>query len=180
MKVDITGYWVLIRPSFLFLMNCKPEGQILGCEVGVDEGMNALVMLGYCPRLNLELVDIVKEPDILIECKERVRYHQRPSVEVAKDFPDEYFDYVYIDAIHEYDNVTEDIKAWFPKVKKGGILAGHDFWYTGVRNAVYEFFKASPLRVYGVMIMRNEEDEKGLPFDVPADIAEMSDWWVRK
>ena len=48
-------------------------------------------------------------------------------------FPDESLDFVYIDANHEYSYVVEDIKLWYPKVKKGGIVAGHDYldidWY---------------------------------------------------
>lgn len=36
-------------------------------------------------------------------------------------------DFVYIDANHEYDFIKSDIQMWLPKVKKGGILSGHDF-----------------------------------------------------
>lgn len=45
----------------------------------------------------------------------------------AELFKDEYFDLVYIDADHKADAVKQDILAWLPKVKKGGILAGHDY-----------------------------------------------------
>lgn len=48
-------------------------------------------------------------------------------------FPDESLDFVYIDGNHEYSYVVQDIKLWCPKVKKGGIVAGHDYldidWY---------------------------------------------------
>jgi hypothetical protein len=48
-------------------------------------------------------------------------------------FPDESLDFVYIDGNHEYSYVVQDIKLWYPKVKKGGIVAGHDYldidWY---------------------------------------------------
>ena len=36
-------------------------------------------------------------------------------------------DFVYIDARHDYDGCLEDIVAWYPKLKKGGLIAGHDF-----------------------------------------------------
>ena len=45
------------------------------------------------------------------------------SVNASKYFPDEFFDYVYIDADHRYDGVKEDIVHWFPKVKKGGYIS---------------------------------------------------------
>lgn len=68
-----------------------------------------------------------------------------PSVDAAKKFKDESLDFVFIDAGHEYDAVKEDILAWFPKVKPGGILAGHDLYPTeptwgDVHKVVEELF----------------------------------------
>lgn len=51
------------------------------------------------------------------------------SVLGAIQFPNESFDLVYIDGAHDYLNTVADIHSWFPKVKKGGILAGHDYRY---------------------------------------------------
>jgi hypothetical protein len=49
-------------------------------------------------------------------------------------FANESLDFVYIDANHAYDFVKEDIELWYPKVKKGGYVCGHDYiqfdWYT--------------------------------------------------
>jgi hypothetical protein len=42
-------------------------------------------------------------------------------------FADETLDWVYIDADHSYDAVMADLHAWYPKVRKGGLVAGHDF-----------------------------------------------------
>jgi predicted O-methyltransferase YrrM len=49
------------------------------------------------------------------------------SVEAAKQFEDDYFDFVYIDANHTYEGVIADLEAWYPKVRKGGMVAGHDY-----------------------------------------------------
>lgn len=49
------------------------------------------------------------------------------SLNAVKAFDDEYFDFVYIDAEHTYDGVLNDLGAWYPKVKKGGIISGHDY-----------------------------------------------------
>jgi hypothetical protein len=65
------------------------------------------------------------------------------SLQAAKLFDDRSIDFVFIDASHEYQDVKNDICAWFPKVKRGGILAGHDYddnW-PGVKQAVNECFK---------------------------------------
>lgn len=49
------------------------------------------------------------------------------SIQAAKNFENNFFDFVYIDANHCYEEVKKDILAWFPKVKSGGILSGHDY-----------------------------------------------------
>jgi hypothetical protein len=62
------------------------------------------------------------------------------SVTASKMYDEESLDAVFIDADHEYKSVKKDILAWMPKVKKGGILAGHDYMdiYAGVIKAVNE------------------------------------------
>jgi len=51
------------------------------------------------------------------------------SKEGVKQFPDAFFDMVYIDANHDYEYALEDIVLWKPKVKIGGYLCGHDYMY---------------------------------------------------
>lgn len=68
-----------------------------------------------------------------------------PSVEAAKLFADKSIDFVFIDACHEYESVRDDIESWLPKVKNGGIIAGHDYVdrWPGVIRAVAECLPAS-------------------------------------
>lgn len=64
------------------------------------------------------------------------------SWEVASQFEDDYFDFIFIDADHSYESVVKDLDAWFPKIKSGGVFAGHDYGcWTGVTKAVDEFIK---------------------------------------
>lgn len=58
----------------------------------------------------------------------------RATSEVSSDmFEDGSLDFVYIDANHAYDYVVQDINLWYPKIKPGGYLCGHDYinmdWY---------------------------------------------------
>jgi len=49
------------------------------------------------------------------------------SIDAVKDFEDGSLDFVYIDGNHEFEHCTEDIAAWSKKIKKGGIISGHDY-----------------------------------------------------
>ena len=63
------------------------------------------------------------------------------SIEAARDYPDASLDMVFLDGSHELDDVIDDICAWLPKIKPGGILAGDDFnenEFPGVVNAVQQ------------------------------------------
>lgn len=57
----------------------------------------------------------------------QLRIFRLSSLEAASLFPKEYFDLVFIDACHFYEDVIADIRAWRPLVKKGGRLTGHDY-----------------------------------------------------
>jgi predicted O-methyltransferase YrrM len=67
-----------------------------------------------------------------------IRMHSLNAVDL---YDDNSLDFVFIDAAHDYENVIKDIRAWYPKVKTGGLFAGHDYdpsWH-GVVKAVDEF-----------------------------------------
>lgn len=62
------------------------------------------------------------------------------SLNAAKTFNNDICSFVFIDANHCYESVKSDIRAWLPKVKIGGIIAGHDYGYGDVERAVNEIF----------------------------------------
>ena len=49
------------------------------------------------------------------------------SMDVCKLITDDSLDWIYIDSDHSYKGAKEDIEGWFPKVRKGGIISGHDY-----------------------------------------------------
>ena len=77
---------------------------------------------------------------------------QAMSLDVVKDFGDSAFDFVYLDGNHNLASVTADIAAWLPKVRPGGILAGHDYLPPcetyGVKTAVDDLCRRTNRRLY--------------------------------
>lgn len=55
---------------------------------------------------------------------------RKTSMDALKDFKDESLDFVYIDGDHSFRYIAEDLCEWTKKVKKGGIVSGHDYYYT--------------------------------------------------
>jgi hypothetical protein len=67
------------------------------------------------------------------------------TFEMAKEVPDNTLDLLYLDAAHYKEGVKADLEAWYPKVKSGGIVAGHDYL-----NKAYGVFDAVNEFIYGI------------------------------
>jgi FkbM family methyltransferase len=172
-----------------------PNGR--GVEIGVLRGEYSKLILERWANGTLYLIDAWRHLDDYIDMNgQDDKYHydcliktcenikpwqnrahiiRMDSVKSAELFPDEYFDFIYIDADHSYEGVKRDIEAWWPKIKKGGLFCGDDYipedgdvWLTvgdkndnpdnysavkyagkfGVRRAVNEFVSKNDLHLY--------------------------------
>ena len=74
---------------------------------------------------------------------DHIRVWPMRSLDAVKHFADESLDVVFVDGAHDYDSVTADINAWFPKLKPGAFMAGDDFLMAPVCKAVCEQFAPS-------------------------------------
>ena len=63
----------------------------------------------------------------------------------ADRFEDESIDFVFIDAAHDFESVSRDIRSWYPKVKPGGVIAGHDIGWSGLFAAVQSAIPAKEI-----------------------------------
>ena len=93
--------------------------------------------------------------ELLAKHGSRSEIWRATSVEASQRVPDRSLDFVYIDARHDYDSVLEDLEAWFPKLRPGGLMAGHDYadgefpqGVFGVKSAVDQFFGARRIAVH--------------------------------
>ena len=96
-----------------------------------------IYMAGYTPGEKQIRADLAPVAHIIGDV------HSMQSWDAAEKYADGSLDFVYIDADHHYDAVCRDIDAWLPKVRSGGIIAGHDFCNYpgfGVIEAVMERF----------------------------------------
>lgn len=81
---------------------------------------------------------------------ENVSINRGYSNIILLDFPDSYFDWVYIDGNHEYEYVLDDLKLSYEKVKPNGFILGDDYnWKPEnnypVKRAVNDFLKLNNL-----------------------------------
>lgn len=131
-------------------------------ELGVDHGDFSRKILEINKPSKLHLVDVWQSdryPEKLFhevsqkfrtELEEgKVVINRGLSTEVVEQFPDAYFDWIYIDTVHDFKITRQELELYLSKMKHGGIIAGHDFivgeidvpWKYGVIEAVYEFCK---------------------------------------
>lgn len=89
------------------------------------------------PRYSHDLPSLYQQfQNNIAPVKNYIKYARLASTDAVHLFEDDSIDFVYIDANHEFDDVVKDIKAWWPKIKLGGLLAGDDFDNPSVGNAV--------------------------------------------
>ena len=70
-----------------------------------------------------------------------VLYSRGKSLDALQFFKDGELDLVYIDGDHRYEGVLADLNGWKPKLRAGGIMAGHDWSFKAVQKALVEVFK---------------------------------------
>jgi len=156
-----------LRPA---LCSLKGKKDLVGVEIGVFMGINALTICKFLDIKNLYLIDpydtvtlkaaypycaeealgnifkimnhaLFKHQD---KCKLFKGYST--NLGIVTQIPND-LDFVYIDGGHDYISVIKDLTHYFSKVKKGGIIGGHD-WVEDipddmeVRSAVMDFFES--------------------------------------
>jgi cephalosporin hydroxylase len=98
---------------------------------------------------------------------------RKSSSEASALFTDNSVEFVFIDASHEYESVLEDLEKWYPKLKVGGVIAGHDYYpsgehWIGVFRAVSEWSSKMGIEVAasGSCWVVNKIDQK--PLSIPS------------
>ena len=156
---DIRG-WFDFEQTYDFLIDKVPEnGRFL--EAGVFAGKSASYLIDNSRHKNIEvsLLDMWWKDGLYEEFRRNIAgrdYHEyrMPSNKAAEQFADSHFDCVFIDMDHKYDSIYADIGYWYPKVKLGGYIAGHDYneeVHPGVFRAVNELIRPKGMEVMPAM-----------------------------
>lgn len=147
---------------------CLINGYRRGAELGVSQGRFTMFLCAVMHNLKMTCVDLWSEqeakPDV--ECSETytgwdhegnynkfrevcdknfpgrvdIRRCDTTSKQALKGIADGSLDFVFIDADHTYEGCKKDILAWAPKVRSGGLIAGHDFNWPPVAKIVKEIY----------------------------------------
>jgi hypothetical protein len=136
------------------MVNIFPSGSTF-IEIGVFEGRSFAYLIKKIieSKKNINLIGVDhfegmskgllnKVHENLALVKGKYEIIPKSSVEASKSFKNKSVEFVFIDAGHTYEDIKSDILAWMPKVKKGGIIGGHDYFYddNSIKRAVDEIF----------------------------------------
>ncbi len=136
------------------LLACLPKNGVVA-ELGVNAGDFSAKILELTTPAKLHLIDTWGlAPDQQLKQRQveqkfaaaltagQVQLHVGRSTEMAGHFENGYFDWIYIDTDHSYATTRAELEKYGPKMKAGGIIAGHDFivgnWNGSVKYGVIE------------------------------------------
>jgi len=139
----------------------------VGAEVGVELGKFSRTICDTVPGVKLFCIDPWaaynrnsqdREDNIYRNAMVRlngcnIEVMRMTSLEASQKIDDNSLDFVYIDALHEFDNVMMDIILWSKKVRSGGIVSGHDYlihYRFGVIEAVKAYTYANNINLWYV------------------------------
>lgn len=154
------------RPSTRFIKNKFGDKKLIGLEIGTFEGINAESILKTLDIEKIYLIDpyekyidmvnkeenILWEKEVMIKVKdkcmkrlknyikdEKVEFIFDSSKNAINNIKDDSLDFVYIDGNHNYEFVIFEMENYWEKLKKGGVLSGHDITHYGVSKSIIEF-----------------------------------------
>lgn len=143
-----------------------------GAELGVSDGKFTSFLVKHVPDLHMISVDLWESQpgndlnpggesyetwdhnksyrefmEKINTRKDRVTVYRMTTTEASKLVEDESLDFVFIDACHSFDCVVEDIHNWEPKVRKGGMVIGHDWPWPSVNKAVKSIYTENKIHI---------------------------------
>jgi hypothetical protein len=168
-------------PDRTEMLKQLPAGGVVA-EIGVNEGDFSEQILSLCKPEKLILIDVWASKryhgGLFEKVKNRfARQSEKGQIEIIRDLSfgaiaschDQSFDWVYLDTDHTYKTTQRELELLRPKMKKGGIIAGHDYivgnWNAGYRYGVIEAVREFCVKYNWEMIFLTHE------LDIPPSFA---------
>ena len=158
-----------IRYGRKFLLEMMPKNSVCA-EIGVSQGLFTEEILEVVQPKKLHLIDPWGgEPHVgyyEAVCEKfkdqiesgQVEIYREKSQCVYDHFPDQYFDWIYVDGSHNYKSVSRDLGFYYHKIKMYGFITGDDYRLTekrkGLRDAVAEISEKYLMRL--ILIKNNQ------------------------
>lgn len=164
-EIDKDGQMFDFKSFYEKIAEDLPENARIA-EIGLNNGKSAIFLAEYLHNINKPFERFIGidncaygGPDQrngiianIIKAGVNIEFLEMSSLDASCKFPDNYFDFIFIDSSHTYDQTRAEIWLWYKKLKPEGILAGHDYLaHEEVKKAVDE--------VVPLFITREQLDE---------------------
>lgn len=103
----------------------------------IDSGTGSPEHKEYIQRYHNNVASILTHHIVEADLCSYITYIMGRSEIEVKLFADNSLDFVFIDGDHSSEAIARDINMWWPKVKEGGVLAGHDYYVSGYHTHEY-------------------------------------------
>ena len=149
--------------SLIHLINMIQKDELIGAEIGMWTAQTFCTLLDNCPRIKtlygidpykpyVDTIDgetMVVDSDMIMQVKiqaltnimstglqNKVLFVEDTSKEAALLIPDQELDFIFVDSYINEQEIIEELRRWYPKVKVGGLFSGHDYESPAVQEAV--------------------------------------------
>jgi len=151
---------------------------ITGIEIGVQIGLNSMMLIDICTNIskiygidpyipfadcdgrfitqaeqdhNLKLLD-----QSISAMGNKFKLLKMKSFDAANMFENEAYDFVFIDGDKSSKNMLTDLTLYAPKVKQGGVIAGHDIGFKSVSVAIQAWARGNNIDFNTIHIIENQ------------------------
>ena len=135
----------------------------IGVEIGVRTGAFSDVVLSNTNLSMLISIDVWNDTEHMSQTLELLKKYgkrstmlRQSSLLAASLFPDDMFDFIYLDSNHSYNNVKREIELYWPKLKSGGIFSGHDY-VDGWKNRQGKFLPFGVIQAVDEFVEREDQ-----------------------
>jgi len=122
-------------------------------ELGCNDGVRTSLFAYYADVVDTVDIVLTEKMKNILNFHKNINFKKGSISQIVPNLIDDYYDFIYIDADHSFHSVVHDINVSLPKLKKTGIMSGHDYipdspTLFGVSQAVNSLFNIEKIKVF--------------------------------